>query len=68
MSEQGTIKWFNDAKGYGFVSRQDAPDAFLHYTALDGPGFRSVKEGDLVEFEIEHGVKGPNATNVRVVQ
>ncbi len=61
----GKVKWFNDAKGYGFISQENGPDVFVHYTAIDGSGFRSLAEGDKVEFEITQGPKGPQASKVR---
>lgn len=61
----GTVKWFNDAKGYGFIKRDDkGKDLFVHFTAIEGEGHRSLKEGDEVEFEVSEGNKGPQATNV----
>lgn len=65
--ETGTVKWFNDAKGYGFIQRQTGDDVFVHYTAIDGAGFRSLSEGQRVEFEVEQGMKGPQARSVKVV-
>ncbi len=69
MSERivGTVKWFNGSKGYGFISRDNAPDVFVHYSAIQGDGFRNLDEGQKVEFEIEQGNKGPQATNVTVL-
>ena len=64
MPEQGTVKWFNDAKGYGFIAREDGPDVFVHYSAIVGDGFRSLSEGQAVQFEITEGPKGLQATNV----
>jgi CspA family cold shock protein len=61
---QGTVKWFNSAKGYGFIQRQDGDDVFVHYKAINGQGFRELHEGDEVEFEIEQGPKGLQAANV----
>src|SRR6185503_836665 len=55
---QGTVKWFNDAKGYGFISREGGPDVFVHFSAIQGSGFKSLAEGDRVEFEIVQGQKG----------
>lgn len=68
MSEQrvtGTVKWFNDAKGYGFLAVEGGKDVFVHYSAIASEGFRSLAEGDRVEFSIEKGPKGPSAANVR---
>ena len=61
----GTVKWFNNAKGYGFIGRNDGPDVFVHYSAISGDGYRTLAEGDLVEFEIAQGPKGPQAANVK---
>ena len=60
----GTVKWFSDAKGYGFIQREDGPDVFVHYSAIQGEGYKSLKEGEEVEFTIEEGPKGPQAANV----
>lgn len=66
--EQGTVKWFNDAKGYGFIERDSGGDVFVHFSAItDQSGFRSLAEGDRVEFTVEQGQKGPAATNVRKI-
>lgn len=62
---QGTVKWFNDSKGFGFIQRDDGPDVFVHFSAIAGSGFRSLTEGQAVEFEITQGPKGPQATNVK---
>jgi CspA family cold shock protein len=61
---QGTVKWFNNSKGYGFIGRDDGPDVFVHYSAISGEGYRTLQEGDSVEFEIVQGPKGPQAANV----
>jgi CspA family cold shock protein len=61
---QGTVKWFNDAKGYGFISHEGGPDVFVHFSAIQGNGFKSLAEGDRVEFEIVQGQKGPQAAEV----
>ena len=63
--ETGTVKWFNDAKGFGFITRQGGPDVFVHHTAIQSEGFRSLSEGDQVEFDVVQGPKGPQAANVR---
>jgi CspA family cold shock protein len=62
---QGLVKWFNDAKGYGFITQEDGQDVFVHYSAIQASGFRSLAEGDRVEFEVTRGPKGLQATNVR---
>jgi CspA family cold shock protein len=65
---RGTVKWFSDQKGYGFVTPEDgSKDVFVHYSAIQGDGFKSLKEGDKVEFEITQGPKGPQASNVNKV-
>ncbi|HEV7426545.1 MAG TPA: cold shock domain-containing protein [Thermoanaerobaculia bacterium] len=64
MAEQGTVKWFNDAKGYGFIVRESGPDVFVHHASINAQGFRSLAEGDRVEFEVVDGKKGPEAKNV----
>jgi cold shock protein len=61
----GTVKWFNDAKGYGFISQEGGEDVFVHHTAIQMDGFRTLKEGDRVEFEVTKGPKGLQAANVR---
>lgn len=61
---KGTVKWFNNAKGYGFIGRSDGPDVFVHYSAITSEGYKSLQEGDPVEFEITEGQKGPQAANV----
>jgi CspA family cold shock protein len=64
MTYTGTVKWFNEAKGYGFIKREDGPDLFVHYTNIAGSGFRTLKEEDKVEFEINEGPKGLQAVKV----
>lgn len=61
---QGNVKWFNDAKGYGFIRMEDGKEVFVHYTAITGDGFKSLKEGDAVRFDVVDGPKGPQAANV----
>jgi len=61
----GTVKWFNDAKGFGFITREGGPDLFVHHSAIVAEGFRSLSEGQLVEFDITEGPKGLQAQNVR---
>lgn len=61
---QGKVKWFNAEKGYGFIEREDGGDVFVHYTAIVTPGFRTLDEGELVEFEMNDGPRGPQASNV----
>ena len=60
----GTVKWFNDAKGFGFLSREGGPDVFVHFSAIQTPGFKTLAEGDRVEFEVVQGQKGPQASDV----
>jgi cold shock protein len=64
---KGRVKWFNEKKGFGFISRDDGDDVFVHFTAIKRDGFKSLSEGDEVEFEVTNGPKGPQATNVAVV-
>jgi len=65
--ETGTVKWFNDGKGYGFISREEGEDVFVHYSAIEGEGFRTLREGQQVEFSVEQGPKGLQAANVRAL-
>jgi CspA family cold shock protein len=64
IMERGTVKWFNTSKGYGFIQRAGGEDVFVHYKAIKGDGFRNLNEGDMVEFEVEHGPKGLQARDV----
>ncbi|MEJ2071802.1 MAG: cold-shock protein [Syntrophobacterales bacterium] len=64
MRETGKVKWFNDSKGYGFITREEGPDVFVHHSAIDGAGFRTLAEDQEVEFEVVQGVKGLQAQNV----
>jgi CspA family cold shock protein len=64
---QGRVKWFNDAKGFGFISQEGAEDVFVHYSAVQGSGFKTLAEGDQVEFEVTRGPKGLQASNVRKI-
>ncbi|HEY4612520.1 MAG TPA: cold shock domain-containing protein [Bacteroidota bacterium] len=65
--EKGTVKWFNAAKGFGFIARPGNEDVFVHYRAIVGDGYKNLNEGDMVQFEVEKGPKGLTATNVSVV-
>ncbi len=62
---QGTVKWFNESKGFGFIEQEDGKDVFVHYSAIEGSGFKTLNEGDKVEFEVVDGPKGPAAENVQ---
>ncbi|MEW9123923.1 MAG: cold-shock protein [Thermotaleaceae bacterium] len=62
--EKGTVKWFNNEKGYGFISRENGEDVFVHFSAINTDGYKSLEEGQAVEFEVVQGEKGPQATNV----
>jgi cold shock protein len=64
MKEQGTVKWFNNDKGYGFISRNSGDDVFVHHSAIQGEGFKSLNEGDSIEFDVTQGPKGLQAQNV----
>jgi CspA family cold shock protein len=65
--ETGTVKWFNGEKGYGFIAREQGDDVFVHFSAIQGQGFRNLDEGQSVEFNVEQGQKGLQATNVAVI-
>jgi cold shock protein len=63
----GTVKWFDDRKGYGFIEQEGGPDVFVHHSGIDGVGFKTLNEGERVSFDVEQGRKGPSAVNVKVV-
>ena len=67
MSQQGKVKWFNSTKGFGFIIADDGTEVFVHHTAIQSEGFRSLAEGQKVEFDVQEGPKGPQAANVRKV-
>jgi len=64
MATRGTVKWFNESKGYGFINRNDGQAVFVHFSAIQGDGFRTLREGQEVEFELQEGERGPQASNV----
>ena len=64
---QGTVKWFNEKKGFGFIEQHEGPDVFVHFSAINSSGFKSLNEGDRVTFEIEQSQRGPAAKNVNVI-
>ena len=68
MPQKGRVKWFSEAKGYGFIEREEGDDVFVHYTAISAEGFRTLAEGQEVEFEVIQGAKGPQAENVTLVE
>lgn len=61
---EGTVKWFNEAKGFGFIEQEDGPDVFVHFSGIQGEGFKTLEEGDRVSFDLTEGQKGPQASNV----
>jgi CspA family cold shock protein len=67
MSEQGTVKWFNESKGFGFIQQANGEDVFVHFSAIQGEGYRTLAEGAAVEFEVEQGPKGLQAVNVTLI-
>lgn len=68
MQESGRVKWFNDAKGYGFIERESGPDVFVHYSEISGDGFRTLEEGQQVSFDVKEGPKGLHAISVTKVE
>ena len=64
---QGTVKWFNSEKGFGFLAQEDGPDVFVHYSEIEGNGYRSLEENQRVEFDVNQGPKGPQAVGVRAI-
>ena len=65
--EQGTVKWFNAEKGFGFISREDGSDVFVHFSAIQGDGFKTLEEGQKVSFDIVEGARGPQAANITIL-
>ena len=65
---KGTVKWFDAKKGYGFITKEDGEDIFVHFSAIQVDGFKTLKEGDKVEFDIQNGAKGPQAANVKIIK
>ena len=63
----GTVKWFNESKGFGFIAQENGPDVFAHFSAISGSGFKTLAEGQRVEFEVKQGQKGPQAANIRPI-
>jgi cold shock protein len=68
VRETGTVSWFNNSKGYGFIKRDNQPDVFVHFTGIEGTGYRSLNEGDQVEFDLVNGAKGMQAEGVRIIR
>ncbi|QLH42606.1 MAG: cold-shock protein [Coxiellaceae bacterium] len=68
VREKGTVKWFNSDKGFGFIQRENGSDVFVHFSAIQSSGFRTLKEGQAVEFDVTQGQKGPQAENVTIVE
>ena len=64
---KGTVKWFNESKGYGFIQQESGPDVFAHFRAINGDGFKTLKEGQQVEFTVTQGAKGPQAENITAI-
>lgn len=64
---KGTVKWFNESKGYGFIEQESGPDVFAHFRAINGEGFKTLKEGQQVEFTVTQGAKGPQAENITAI-
>ncbi len=67
MATTGTVKWFNEAKGFGFIEQESGPDVFAHFSAISGSGFKSLTEGQRVQFDVTQGQKGPQAENIVVL-
>ena len=65
--QQGTVKWFNESKGFGFIEQENGPDVFAHFRAINGDGFKTLKEGQKVEFTVTQGAKGPQAEDITVI-
>ena len=65
--QQGTVKWFNESKGFGFIEQESGPDVFAHFRAINGEGFKTLKEGQKVEFTVTQGAKGPQAEDITVI-
>lgn len=67
MAFEGTVKWFNESKGFGFIQQDDGPDVFVHYSSIEGNGFKTLVEGQRVQFDVVEGDRGPKATNVETI-